>query len=514
MHRVSIAIALVITCMMAVSARSVDNPPWWKSVEAFDRSLKDDPALLSRHFEYGVTVLHVAAERGDVDVVRAMLDHGADPNRRADDDSTPLLYALRGAQQIAVAMRYRDKPHLANMSAEPSRYLETVKLLLARHADVNAADRSGDTALHAAARIPSPFLASRLLEAGARANATARYGNDDETVLETAVQSHSREVVRMLLAHGASVHFADERRRILLAQSAAGDPGVLRQLIAAGADFSHRADGSGPGDCAMAVTALGTQLESIKILAQHDAGTPKLLERAFLASLSSGPDRNPLVRFRRLRTVEWLIQHGVSPSAPDNSGLALLSAASQGHVEIVLLLKAYGVKLDVSKFPGNPQRADLDRSDFDAAIVDAPWRAFLSRAVGYPLGLNASAAYGFVDDVRENLRKHPEAINGIPSASPLMFAARGGHLEIVKLLLDQGADVNPQVERGGWFGATPLEAAAALGHVEVMRLLIERGADVNVKDEHGETLLDRLKRTRGAKREAIDLLTSHGAVQQ
>ena len=66
--------------------------------------------------------------------------------------------------------------------------------------------------------------------------------------------------------------------------------------------------------------------------------------------------------------------------------------------------------------------------------------------------------------------------------------------------------------RGGWFGGTPREAAAAHGHLAVMQILIERGADVNVTVEDGQTLLARLQEWKKARPEALALLRNHGAL--
>jgi ankyrin repeat protein len=65
----------------------------------------------------------------------------------------------------------------------------------------------------------------------------------------------------------------------------------------------------------------------------------------------------------------------------------------------------------------------------------------------------------------------------------LVEECRRGNAEKVAELLKQGA--NPKAESRG--GITALHQAASRGHVEVMRLLIDRGADVNAKDVHGRT---------------------------
>jgi ankyrin repeat protein len=71
-------------------------------------------------------------------------------------------------------------------------------------------------------------------------------------------------------------------------------------------------------------------------------------------------------------------------------------------------------------------------------------------------------------------------------ATALMWAANGGHAEVVKLLLEKGADVN--VKRIG-DGITALAVAAQNGHTELVNLLLEKGAEVNAKSSTGVTAL-------------------------
>jgi ankyrin repeat protein len=61
--------------------------------------------------------------------------------------------------------------------------------------------------------------------------------------------------------------------------------------------------------------------------------------------------------------------------------------------------------------------------------------------------------------------------------NPLIAAARGGHLALVRTLIDAGAPVNDIVPGD----ETALMGASHQGHVEVVRYLVERGADVNLR---------------------------------
>ena len=69
--------------------------------------------------------------------------------------------------------------------------------------------------------------------------------------------------------------------------------------------------------------------------------------------------------------------------------------------------------------------------------------------------------------------------------TPLWAAAASGRLDVVKLLIEQNADVDSKTSTG----STPLRAAAYHGHLDNVRCLVESGADVNVRNTSEATPL-------------------------
>lgn len=67
-----------------------------------------------------------------------------------------------------------------------------------------------------------------------------------------------------------------------------------------------------------------------------------------------------------------------------------------------------------------------------------------------------------------------ETIDGAP---PLWCAAAAGHMDIVKLLISHGAEVNTITRTN----STPLRAACFDGHLEIVKYLVQHGADIEVK---------------------------------
>jgi ankyrin repeat protein len=146
--------------------------------------------------------------------------------------------------------------------------------------------------------------------------------------------------------------------------------------------------------------------------------------------------------------------------------------------------------------------------------ADQVYRHLVRRGANVDLGM--ACATGDLGRVRELLDGDPALVNRVSDYSsyyigcgaPIKNASACGHLDVVKLLLERGADPNLPEE-----GVAPrghaLYSAAANGHYEIVKLLLEHGGHPNVEVESSADTLSRV--ISNGDKKMIELLCSHGA---
>ncbi|MEM7055454.1 MAG: ankyrin repeat domain-containing protein [Bacteroidota bacterium] len=90
-----------------------------------------------------------------------------------------------------------------------------------------------------------------------------------------------------------------------------------------------------------------------------------------------------------------------------------------------------------------------------------------------------------VEELVKNRKVPVDITTGQRGRTPLQLAAVKGHSNVVKYLVEQGADVSKQDNEEGYV----LHYATSGGDVNIVKYLIERGAKVHVKDKNGFTIL-------------------------
>jgi uncharacterized protein len=401
-----------------------------------------------------------AAMRGDRQALRAALTRKADVNVAQADGTTALHWAVE-----------RDD-------------LEMVDLLIRAGARVDARTREGVMPLQLAAVNGSAPMIDRLLKAGADPNAPLTAAAD--TAVMMAARTGSPEAIRVLAEAGANVNAKENwgGTTALMWAVSEGHANAARALIAAGADVNARSN--------YVAAANGRGFEGRTPVANRTDPKTEEFASGWLTPLTLAA-REGDVELARL-----LLDAGADVNAVAGDGKTPLAiAAFNGNYEVASFLvdrKADVNKADAQRF--TPLFWAVDRRNMETA-PNFPW---MVTADPMPLirqlldaGANPNALVN--NTPRARMR---EGSPRIVFATALMRAAFAADLELVKLLLERGAD--PKILSRD--GETMLSAAAGLAFVhgyhrgkppeqrlQVVKLFVELGNDVNQPDDYGITPL-------------------------
>jgi len=168
-----------------------------------------------------LTPLHYAAQDGHIEIVKIIIDKLIELNKidlidiKCNEDTTPLWRAAQKGHYDCCQMliKYSDVNIIADngrsvlQQAAQSGNLNVVKLLIENDAKINNENTDGHPILQlAVAREAIELVKYLLSELSVDVNEKSKDGNSNDTALHQACQHESREMVELLLEHGADIH--------------------------------------------------------------------------------------------------------------------------------------------------------------------------------------------------------------------------------------------------------------------------------------------------------------------
>jgi len=302
-------------------------PPWedaphplnvaskFGTVADVEKILKGNIKHINDQDDDGNTPLANAVVQEQIDVVKLLLDHGADPNISNKNGDTPLGYAAsrNGTNGTLLCEWLLAKGAIVNPTnkteyritpldwAISSDNTELVKILLDAGASVKAKNDNGDTPLDAAADRGDLEIAQMLIAHGADVNAKITGGT---TPLMKAAGNGHVDIIKLLLDHGADVNFKRS-------------DGLTALVDAAGAGAEHHGK-----ECVELLLDKGADIK-----ATDGNGETVLIKAAYYGNTD---------------VVVLLIAKGADVNAKSKNGKTPLNVATKP--EIINLLKQHGAK--------------------------------------------------------------------------------------------------------------------------------------------------------------------------
>ena len=411
-----------------------------------------------------------AAMKGDKDAVRTLLKSGGDVNAAQGDGMTALHWAaLKGDSDLAQMLVYAGANVKATtrlggytplILAAREGHADVIATLLAAGADPKVPTATGTTALMLAAASGNARAVTTLIENGADVN--AKESVMQQTPLMFAAAYNRTDAMKALIKGGADIK--TNTKVVDLSSLTSPEEEFFRQQQGGGQGQGQGAPAAGQGGA----NRQGAQGGQGAPAAQAGQGGQGGGGRFGPQTGKAGIDRQ--YRFNELVAY----QGGLTP---------LLMATRQGHQEAVQVLLDAGA-------PINQVSAGDKSSPLLVAVINGHFdlaKYLLDRGADPNLTADNGAAPLYA---ALNVQWAPKALYPQPRAYQQQKLT---HLELMKALLDKGADANARLTKKVWYsgynfdlsgvdeiGATPFWRAAYASDVDAMKLLVQYGADPNI----------------------------------
>ena len=299
--------------------------------------------------------LRIAANNGRIDLVKLLLNKGADVTVRTADGGTALMDAVREGHIEIVNLLFDKGANGVDGNvlwvAIQNGRTELVKLLLDKGSNANVKTRTNQTALMEAIRLGQPEIIKLLLDKGADANVKDQ-NNKTALILALEINEYNKNkknIIRIILeqAKGIDVNVTNFYGTPALFLSG-GDNEIIKTLIDKGADVNARdANAKYPDTTALMEAVISDNIEIVKILLDKGANInlqAKYGDTALMKAVQSG----------NVEIVKILLDKGADTNIKRSDGYtALMNAIMSNNINIVKLLLDKGADINIKGVYGD-----------------------------------------------------------------------------------------------------------------------------------------------------------------
>lgn len=290
----------------------------------------------------------------------------------------------------------------------------------------------------------------------------------------------------------------------LFVASAQGDLQIVEDLIKNGANVNQALKNDPKaekpiyqGATPLTIAVQNGHTEVAKLLITNGADVNHIINKTGATPLILAAQTG------RIELAEFLIANGANINYVSRDGNnPIIRAAANGHLEMVKLLIANGADINyVSPIDENPitlaaKNGHLEIVKYMAEQFGENLYLPIERRgkTLFDMSLQLATAGGhteivkYLEDQRMEYEKQRAVYeNANYYYAPLITALQQKDLATIKSYIEQGVDANQVLDTSGY---TVLSTAAYYGHLDVVKYLVEQGANIYTPDESGWTPLD------------------------
>ncbi|XP_057313101.1 serine/threonine-protein phosphatase 6 regulatory ankyrin repeat subunit B-like isoform X3 [Hydractinia symbiolongicarpus] len=432
--------------------------------------------------DYRDCALHLAARRGDYNIMKVLVENGAEVDQTNLEGQTPLHIACSEGDEQTVKYLHESKAsgsikdrrnrtaiHVATETGNK----QIIEMLIDKfHSDINQRSKDGSTLVHLAAKCGHADVALYFVKRGVPIQMPNKEGA--VALHEAAKQGHVH-VVRALISKGALTNTLTKDKYTPLHTAVRyGKHLVVQILLGIGASVNEQGGSKNETALHLAAKLQRFSEQVVEMLIKSGA-------RINEENMEGDTALHVAIKHRNYPVVKMLIQNGAFVEVKNEAGETPL------HLAIKYMTVAIALEII------DDMKKDMEVDAFVKAVNDVNKEG--ETALHYCANIRPKIENKrtYTDLCKLLLDNHAELnlMTNTTEETPLHYCCRGGNSDVLRMILGgmtakEASKASNQQNKGCW---SPLLIACERGYAGVVRILLENHSRVDIFDEYGKAAL-------------------------